>query len=206
MIVGFLGIIGSGKGTAGELLAADGFTPVSFAKILKDAVAVIFGWPRHLLEGDTPESRAFREQPDEYWSAVLKKTITPRLVLQWMGTEAGRNVFGKDLWVGALLRSLDTTKDYVITDVRFPNEIEMVMHVGGKLAQIMRGERPAWYSTAVAINEANNWDGTVQTMPQYPEVHYSEWAWIGHPLLQTVIRNDGTVQELQVKITEYAKR
>jgi hypothetical protein len=63
----------------------------SFAGALKDAVAAIFVWPRHLLEGDTAESDRFRETADEYWTEKLagKKgsifekydKITPRLVL-----------------------------------------------------------------------------------------------------------------------------
>ena len=53
MIIGFVGTIGSGKGTAGEILAQRGFFTESFAAPLKDITASLFGWPRHLLEGDT---------------------------------------------------------------------------------------------------------------------------------------------------------
>jgi hypothetical protein len=41
---------------------------MSFACSLKDTASVMFGWDRDLLEGDTVESRKFREQKDEFWS------------------------------------------------------------------------------------------------------------------------------------------
>ena len=73
MIVGLLGFIGSGKGTAGDILKDMGFTPVSFAKGVKDVAAEMFGWPRHMLEGDTQASREWRERDDPFWSKQMKK-------------------------------------------------------------------------------------------------------------------------------------
>ena len=81
MIIGFVGTIGSGKGTAGEILAQRGFFTESFAAPLKDITASLFGWPRHLLEGDTQESREFRESKDPWWSERFGKDITPRYIL-----------------------------------------------------------------------------------------------------------------------------
>ena len=69
MIIGLIGFIGSGKGTAADILVKNHyFNKLSFADAVKDATSAIFGWPRHLLEGDTDESRAWREQKDERWS------------------------------------------------------------------------------------------------------------------------------------------
>jgi hypothetical protein len=108
MIVGLLGFIGSGKGTAGDILKDMGFTPISFAKGVKDITAEMFGWPRHLLEGDTQHSREWREKPDKFWSYEFEKDFTPRLALQLMGTEVGRNVFHQDFWVIKLKNYIDT--------------------------------------------------------------------------------------------------
>jgi ferredoxin len=62
MIIGICGLIGSGKGTVADVLVDQGFTKVSFADKLKDGVSTIFGWNRAMLEGDTDESRQWREQ------------------------------------------------------------------------------------------------------------------------------------------------
>ena len=200
-IIGLVGLIGSGKGTAGDILKDCGFIQDAFASGVKDACTAVFGWDRALLEGDTTESRAFREAIDPYWSKALgKPDFTPRIALQWMGTEAGRNVFGTDLWVAALIRRLDRDKNYVITDARFPNELKAIKEAGGKNIWIQRGALPGWYEDALKINQTmvlstkNNPFGTLDTLGL---PHFSEWAWIGSPDIYTVIKNDGTIDQLR---------
>ena len=79
MIIGIAGFLGSGKGTLGDILIQDyGFKSIAFADAVKDAVSVIFKWDRSLLEGDTKESRDFREHTDEYWSGKFGYEEIPR--------------------------------------------------------------------------------------------------------------------------------
>ena len=201
MIIGVLGFIGSGKGTVGDILEQDhGFLKESFAKPVKDAVAPIFGWSRELLEGDTVQSRMFREQPDAYWSKKFGYDVTPRHILQLMGTEAGRNVFHENLWVDSLEKRMSRDHNYVITDVRFPNEMDMIHSLGGKIVRVVRGEEPEWYSNAVTTNQIHA--GKVQSLSKYPEVHYSEWAWVGH-VVDYVIENNGSLEELKSQVETY---
>jgi hypothetical protein len=204
MIIGLVGFIGSGKGTVGDILADEyGFKRESFAKSVKDALSPIFGWERSLLEGDTVQSRSFREQPDAYWSNIMGRDFTPREALQLMGTEAGRNVFHPEIWVHSLERRLKEDSSYVITDVRFPNEMNMIQRVGGKIIRVRRGAEPEWYKDAEQINYAHMFSSSgaphSQTMPNYPKIHYSEWAWIGYPM-DVTIENDGTLQELRATV------
>jgi hypothetical protein len=208
MIVGLVGFIGSGKGTAGDILAARGFLRDSFAAPVKDAVSVIFGWPRFLLEGDTNQSRAFREMPDDFWSEVMGRPFTPREALQQMGTEAGRNVYHPDIWTRALERRITSSNDksdFVITDVRFNNEAKLIRQLGGRVIEVTRGRLPEWYEYAIQLNEDNNWDGNVQKMDEFPHVHYSEWAWIGSPEITDVVSNDGTVADLESSLLAILK-
>lgn len=198
MIIGLVGFIGSGKGTVGDILADEyGFQRESFAKSVKDALAPIFGWERSLLEGDTVQSRAFREQPDAYWSNIMGRDFTPREALQLMGTEAGRNVFHPAIWVHSLERRLTEGKNYVITDTRFPNELEMIRRIGGKIVRVKRGEEPVWWGEAVATNMLSG--GKNQKLKNYPDIHYSEWAWLGSHM-DVTIENDGTLQQLRAAI------
>ena len=146
-----------------------------------------------MLEGDTVESRTWREQPDEYWSSKLGKPFTPRQALQLMGTEAGRNVFHEDIWILSMEKRLDPNKNYVITDTRFPNEVEMIHRMGGKVFRISRGPEPAWFNDAYRSNVSGS---NIQKLIRYPEVHYSEWAWIGCNL-DARIKNDGTLEDLK---------
>jgi len=47
MIIGVVGFIGSGKGTAADVLVEKhGFVKLTFADAVKDANAGIFGWQR----------------------------------------------------------------------------------------------------------------------------------------------------------------
>ena len=199
MIVGLVGFIGAGKGTVADLLVErHGFFKESYANSLKDACSIIFGWDREMLEGATPESRAWREQKDEWWSEKLGKEFSPRLALQLMGTEAGRDVFHPDLWVHTVMRRCEKApwNNYVIADVRFPNEINAIVESGGKVIRVRRGEDPEWYALARECNIYNK----VEIMRNaYPEVHFSEWAWIGAHY-DVVMDNNCSLDELTVRV------
>lgn len=195
MIIGVVGFIGSGKGTVADILVnKKDFTKISFADSVKDATAAIFGWPRGLLEGDTDESRDFREKRDEWWSEKTGKHITPRNMLQLIGTEAGRDVIHPDLWVLSVERKIGMYKNVVIPDVRFPNEMKFIQDMGGFVVRVRRGDDPEWYNTALKANLECNTD----LMSDYP-IHYSEWAWIGHPT-DYQLDNVGAVSMLESDI------
>ncbi len=196
MIIGLVGFIGSGKGTVGELLAQDhGFTQDSFAAPLKDAVAAIFGWDREMIEGATKASREWREQKDSFWSEKFNKPFTPRLALQLMGTEAGRNVFHQDLWVASLLnRCNQRVESTVVTDVRFKNEVAALQKAGGVIVRVRRGAEPTWFETAKRANE-----GDADAYADMRGTHQSEWDWIGSPI-NHIIYNDGTLADLRDNI------
>jgi len=202
MIIGLVGWIGGGKGTTADILVKKhGFIKESFANSVKDAVSVIFGWDRDMMEGATPESRKWREEEDPWWSAQFGTPMSPRLALQLMGTEAGRDVFHPDLWIIALHRRIlnNPIKNYVIADVRFPNEIKAIRSSGGKVYRVQRGPLPIWFPDAVHTNSLHNYSGSIERMNRYPDIHYSEWAWCGMPE-DGIIRNDGTLQELEEKV------
>jgi hypothetical protein len=178
MIIGISGFQGSGKDTIADYLQnIYGFKRDSFASTLKDAVASVFGWERELLEGRTTESRQWRETVDSWWANRLNMpNLTPRLVLQLWGTEVARKAFHDDTWIASLEYKLSKAhNDIVITDVRFPNEIRAVRDAGGIVIRVVRGPEPPWYDLAVETNT-----GKFNHMAHaYPEVHPSEWAWIG---------------------------
>jgi hypothetical protein len=200
MIIGIVGFAGSGKGTVGDILVRDyNFVKMSFADSLKDAVSAIFGWDRNLLEGDTEESRIFREAKDEWWSDKLNYHVTPRNILQKMGTEAGRNVFHDQVWIHSLARRVHNHKDVVIPDVRFPNEVNFIRENGGFVIRVVRGKEPKWFEAARQANLQNNTD----LMSDYT-IHYSEWAWIGQHF-NYVISNNGSLIMLDSDVKHMLK-
>jgi hypothetical protein len=197
MIIGLVGFIGAGKNTvASHLIKKHHFTQDSFAHTLKDACSVIFNWPRHLMEGDTDESRVWRERVDPWWSEKLGiEDFTPRYAMQHLGTNTIRKHFHKDIWTLSLEHRIQYNDKTVISDVRFPNEIDLVRKNGGFIVLVDNGVRPEWYEVA---KRAYKGDITaIKTMETtYSTVHESEWAWVGTQLDATIF-NVGTLCELK---------
>jgi len=200
MIIGICGFIGSGKDTIADYLVNfHEFRRESFASTLKDAVSAVFGWDRTLLEGRTKEAREWREQVDPWWAERLDMpTLTPRWVLQYWGTEVCRKSFHDDIWIASLENKLRNSKDHVvISDCRFPNEIQSIRNAGGIIIWVKRGELPDWYQYAVAANQLGS--NMALNELKMRKIHASETAWVGTEFDHT-IENDGTVADLYTKI------
>jgi hypothetical protein len=194
MLIGLLGRIGSGKGTvADELVDTYGFRQDSYAYTLKDITAYIFNWDRAMLEGDTMESRSSREQVDEWWSEKLGiKDFTPRLALQLIGTDVFRNNFHQDIWMLSVMARYKGD-NVVISDCRFPNEVQAIRELGGSIIQVDRGEEPNWWEWAKMAAAGD--ESAIIAMENLHQIHASEWAW-ANETPDELIYNNGTLEEL----------
>lgn len=200
MIIGIAGFQGSGKDTIADYLCnIYGFRRDSFAATLKDAVSAVFGWDRDLLEGRTRESRAWREQVDSWWAERLAMPgLTPRLVLQKWGTEVARKSWHDDTWIASLENKLARShNNIVITDVRFPNEIQAVRRAGGIVIRVVRGAEPDWFEMAQRANAGNKID---KLELERLAVHASETAWIGTEFDAVIDNNASGLDPLYVQI------
>ena len=201
MIVGICDFIGSGKDTVADYLVNfHEFRRESFANTLKDAVSSVFGWDRTLLEGRTKEAREWREEIDPWWAERLDMpTLTPRWILQYWGTEVCRRGFHDDIWIASLENKLRTSKDnVVVSDCRFPNEIESIRNAGGKIFWVKRGELPSWYETAISANAGNI--AAINDL-KAAKVHASETSWVGTEF-DAEIDNNGTIDELYKQVQQ----
>ena len=190
MIIGICGLIGCGKGTAADILVEQhNFVKLSFADKLKDGVATVFGWDRAMLEGDTDDSREWRETQDDFWTKETKRTVTPRLVLQEFGTDCMRNGFFDGIWVSLVKQQLldNPTKNFVIPDVRFDNEANMIKKLNGQVWRVRRGADPVWFRMYQDIGV------------EPKDVHKSEWAW-ANVNFDAVIDNHSTLEELKNQV------
>lgn len=206
MIIGICGFIGSGKDTVADYLVNEHkFKRDSFASTLKDAVSAIFGWDRELVEGRTKEARDWREQVDPWWAQRLNMSnLTPRLVLQLWGTEVGRQAFHNDIWIASLENKLRKfNSDVVITDCRFPNEVQAIKNAGGIVFRVKRGPDPEWYETLVSMQGRATTGIKADYMKQF-NVHASEWEWVGSDF-DLVLENNGTLEELYDKVKDLAQ-
>lgn len=181
MLIGLVGLIGSGKDTVADFLVREHeFLRDSFAKSLKDAVSAIFGWDRTLLEGGTQESRMWRERIDPYWSNKLDRAVTPRYILQHWGTEVMRGHFHDNIWIDSFTSRYDGGK-IVISDTRFINEISTIRALKGQVVLVRRGPIPT------------------QKEMQERSVHQSEWDWIGQSF-DYEINNSGNLEHLKTQV------
>ena len=199
MIIGLCGFISAGKDTVADYLVDSyGFGRESFANTLKDAVANVFGWDRILLEGRTKEAREWREQVDTWWAERLSiPDLTPRWVLQQWGTEVCRRGFHDDIWIASVENKLrKSTNDIVISDCRFPNEINSIKSAGGKVVWVQRGIMPHWYEVAV---QANRGSEAAQRFLLDAGIHASETAWVGTDF-DMILNNNGTMTDLYDQI------
>jgi hypothetical protein len=198
LIVGLLGYNGAGKDTvANYLISQYGFKKLSFGGALKDAVAAIFGWPRHLLEGDTDESRLWREQIDQYWND------TPRKILETFGTELCRKHFDSDLWIKSLYKTIKTQPNdakIIITDCRFDNEIQLIQSLNGILIRIERDPMPDWYPFITQYQQQKISKQQAQLLLQN-ESHCSQWLHYFCDIQPNYcLFNNSTIEELHSKI------
>lgn len=96
-----------------------------------------------------------------FWFASLGHhyaQLSPRIMLQSLGTEFGRGVIGPDVWIDNLLSTADDVlagchyereegftgeiasppSGIVVSDVRFSNELNRIHEVGGKVVKVTR--------------------------------------------------------------------
>lgn len=68
--------------------------------------------------------------------------LTPRRILQLLGTEAGKEVIHPNIWVNASFADYLPGSQWIFTDVRFPNEVEAIENRGGIVINVLRDHVP----------------------------------------------------------------
>lgn len=101
--------------------------------------------------------------------------VSYRHLCQTLGTDWGRKMIHNDLWVIAARHKMVTYCDVVFDDVRFENEAHMIRKVGGKILHIRREQTESF--------DAHESENGVSVLPG-----------------DIVIRNNGTISELEDKI------
>lgn len=127
-IIGLSGGAGTGKDYLAEHYARpQGFQPIALADEIKVRV---------VASGRATWEEVFKTKPPHV-----------RTLLQEEGTERGRNVYGENYWIDVLWARLLTARErwgmtrWVVTDVRFPNEVTAVQAIGGKVFRIVAPKR-----------------------------------------------------------------
>lgn len=166
-VIGITGLKGAGKDTAASILVKErGYRRIGFADELYAQAAAAYGVSvdymnkRATKEKQLPKLRLSNCRDKAYVDCVLahagvapheKKAFlkawrSPRFILQYWGTEYRRKGFtgiyaGVDsYWIDIVLDVIKQAPEqsFVITDVRFKNEVECVRGLNGSLVRVRR--------------------------------------------------------------------
>lgn len=166
-LIGIAGRARSGKDTvANFIVAAIGGYRYSFADPIRAMLAPLG------VDMSDPYWQARKEEP------IPALGVSPRRMMQTLGTEWGRQLINPDLWlIMAHQRLLQNGPGMVISDVRFDNEAAWIRKHGGRIIHVIRPETKA------------------------VEAHASE---DGIEMQDTDARlfNSGTLEELQLSVRE----
>lgn len=155
--------------------------------------------------------------------------MTPRLLLQLLGTEAGRDIIHPNIWVNALfadfhsesgrmiLMDLDSEKaevtelarrdrsQWIVTDMRFPNEKKAIEDHAGITIRIERDIELRYPELWKAYQESNEetWVDFLSNKGLLKSVyHYSETALDKEEQWNYIIDNNGDLNQLIDQVRE----
>lgn len=206
----------------------------SFAHKIKQITCILLGCTMEQLEDPI-----FKETPlgEEWWVIKLPSNwiipylgdypsfyykkynvikLTPRMLMQMLGTEFGREIIHPNIWVnatfadyqpnGAPYNSLGDVFDdlklcpsetkmpnWIITDVRFPNEAEAIKDRGGILIRVNRDRIKIRDNMYIHREEYNKLHNIIEHESETALDNYENWDY--------VINNNDSIEGLieQVK-------
>jgi hypothetical protein len=184
MIIGISGRMGSGKDTVAKMIQEiDAKYRVEetsiweikkYASALKKIASILTGVPETMFE--VPE---FKEKNmPESWRNTNGYLMTYREFLQKLGTEAVRNNIHHNAWVNALMSSCTYKDNWIITDVRFHNEMDAIKKKNGIIIRVTRSDQ------------------------DHKSYHISENA-LDSETFDFVIENEGGLTELKNKVEQF---
>ena len=194
MIISITGKIGSGKDTIAEIIQQStqlDWEVKKFAGKLKTIAELLCGVPKQNFE-----SQEFKKtQMFEEWG------MTYREFLQKLGTEALRSNLHENVWINALfsdykaktvavgtsefdITEKDELPNWIITDTRFPNEMDAVKSKNGLVIKVER-----------TLKLRKGYD-----TPNETDLHPSETSLDNYTEWDYVIENNGTLEELRAKV------
>jgi hypothetical protein len=193
MIIGIAGRMNTGKDTLGEIFTEEltNFKVKAFADKLRAVAEILTGIPAEKFKDSFFKTQAL---PKEWcWDNDEDDPMYVREFLQEVGTECIREFLHEDAWVNALFADYKLDKEmlealegipytsenektllpnWVITDVRFPNEAKAIRDRDGLLIKLNRIKAP--------VND-----------------HKSELALLNWPDYNYVYDNDGDLDDLR---------
>lgn len=142
MLIGLSGHKGAGKDTVAQILVEKyNFERRAFADKIKESASAIFAVPDPSLWDEYKNDDLNSSVTLEFGNGKFVCHMLIRQFLQRYGTEAHRDIFGEDFWIDMTLKDIyPKTKNYVIADCRFPNELKAIKQLGGQIVKVIGEE------------------------------------------------------------------
>ena len=151
--IGFSGWARSGKDTAAEHVIKNyGYSKASFAEPIRQA---LYNLNPSIDVGESNKASLATAVRLLGWEELKDISVDVRPLMQRLGTEVGREMFGDNFWVDSALDRVSDGSKVVFTDVRYHNEADAVRALGGQIYRIDRaGVGPAnEHASETALND-----------------------------------------------------
>lgn len=176
--------------------------------------------PERVMNYVSCDKETYEYQKRINWQTAYKKPLTYRLLMQLLGTECMRNTIHPNGWVNSLMngykskfvdkKGFDSYEDngskisfismpltepnnfpnWIITDLRFPNELDAIKSRGGISIRVNRPYDSLNQNSLMSLQRQND-----------TKNHLSETK-LDNATFDYVIENNGTLEELIERVKE----
>lgn len=159
MIIGLSGFARAGKDTVADyLVAKHGFVKLSFATPMREA---LYNLNPFITVADMTRVPLATAVDGLGWENLKADSPDIRPLMQRLGTEVGRKMFGEDFWVNLAVKEAAKYEKIVFADARFKNEADAIRNGDG---YIWRINRPGFEAANDHISEHDLDDYTFDTV------------------------------------------
>jgi hypothetical protein len=159
-----------------ELSKISNFELKSFAQKLKQIVSILINCKTSDLENRSFKETALGEEWDvskEMFNSnqnARDGKMTPRELMQILGTNCGRNIVHPNIWINALFSDYiaenEALPNWIITDSRFVNDDDRLKSLGALRIRIERpvtdsNQKVATHSSETALDHVTDFDETI---------------------------------------------
>lgn len=188
----------SGKSTvAFAIVQQKGFIVLPFAGPLKDLVAKFI--EKLGFTSEQASDLVYNKKDEQIEGLPFK--VSPRYLMQKLGTDFGRNMIDQGIWLHVWISSFSNlppeVNGVVVDDVRFENEADRIKELGGEVWKV---ERSLPNSKKSVLSDL--WRRLKKlALPSLAENHASEQNLESYKF-DRVIVNNGTVEDLFAKVAQ----
>ena len=166
----------------------------AFATPLKEIAMGLFNIPRENLFGTDEQKNAISQYNWEDMPTKVKGKSGPmtyREFMQYFGTNICRKIYS-EVWTRRAIADIKAEEPLyaMISDARFPNEIEAVQKVGGKVIKLTGGVDTDSHDSEIALDNYDGYDAVIDTKNQTIQEScqsvleiMDSWGWLAKEII-----------------------